>query len=197
MPNGFAWDLVREDGMFAAAAKEFCRVDDRIKDFLNEIDPGNAVELLTDWEDLLGLPDECSPPGQSVEERQITARAKLGESGGSSASFFEEIADALGFPDTTVENTLPFHVGRARVGDRLTNNYDIRFRVGEMRVGDRLARYGWDFCFQVTTDASNVEPFKVGSSVVGEPLVNFGNTLLNCTILKRKRASTCVFFTFN
>lgn len=200
LPLGRAWDDIREDALnlFPGLATEFCRVQDRASDLLDEIDPGTSTNLLTDWEMLLGLPDECTPDNVDLNERRQQARQKLAAVGGISAAFYEQVAENLGF-EAFVSDAHPFRVGRSRVGDALYNPFveerDV-FKVGGFTVGQPLVAWKWDFCFVVNVEATVIEAFAVGQNTVGQPLVNFGNDLLECTIAKLKPAHTCSFFTF-
>lgn len=198
LPKGLAWEQVTEamPGLYTGIATEFCRIDERGRDLLVELDPLTSVELLTDWETLLGLPDECTPLNLTLAERQQQARSKLSDQGGQSAAFFEARADDLGFPTTVVSDYHPFEVGRSTVGEALTNDFSIPFTVG-MTVGNTLHDWGWRFVFNVNSPATVVEPFRVGQNVVGDRLVEFGNELLECTIKKLKPAHTQPFFTFS
>jgi uncharacterized protein YmfQ (DUF2313 family) len=198
LPLGRAWETVREDAinLFPGLAVEFCRIKDRAKDLLTEIDPGTSTELLEDWETLLGLPDDCTPATTDLIERRTQARQKLAAVGGISADFYEQVADDLGF-EAFVSDAHPFKVGHSVVGDFLYNSLEDRdiFKAG-FTVGEYLYNWRWDFCFIVNVEATTVEAFEVGNNVVGDPLVSFGNELLECTIAKLKPAHTCSFFTF-
>lgn len=200
LPLGRAWDDIREDviNLFPGVAGEFCRIDERAKDLLKEIDPGTSTELLSDWESLLGLPDECTPENVDLNERRQQARQKLAAVGGLSAAFYEQVAANLGF-DAIVEDANPFRVGRSTVGQRLTNDLiyerDV-MSVGGFTVGQSLVDWKWDYYFTVDVEATVLEGFKVGENTVGEPLSVFGNELLECTIAKLKPAHTGSFFTF-
>lgn len=198
LPFGKAWEQIKEDPLLDGMAVELCRVEDRGKDLLREIDPRVSVELLDDWEQLLGIPDECTPANQSIEERQLQVTQKLSALGGLSKTYYEQIALQLGF-DITVRNDIPFRVGRARVGDRLTNSERLRtvFRVGESRVGEQLRTFGWIFYWTAIIPVSEQSLFRVGSSRVGEPLVEFGNELVQCTLRKLKPAHTGIVFLFS
>lgn len=198
LPPGRIWDNIREDviNLFPGVATEFCRVQDRAKDLLTEFDPGTSTQLLSDWEQLLGLPDECTPENSDLNERRQQARQKLAAVGGLSAPFYEQIAENLGF-DAIVTDAHPFRVGESVAGDYLYNSLEDRdiFKAG-FTVGEYLVNWRWDFCFIVNVEATVVQPFEVGNNVVGDPLVTFGNSLLECTIAKLKPAHTCSFFTF-
>lgn len=200
-PNGRLWDDLKEDfiNLYPGIVVEFCRVEDRAKDLLNdEFDPGTSTDLLEDWENLLGLPDECTPEITDIIERRNQARQKLAAVGGLSASFYEQVALNLGF-EAFVSDAKPFRVGQSVVGERLYNRLDPErdiFRVGSHAVGEPLVAWKWDFIFFVDVEATVIEPFRVGENTVGDPLVTFGNELLECTIKKLKPAHTGVFFTF-
>jgi len=177
-------------------AVEYCRIEDRGANLLDEIGPLTTFELLEDWEQLLGIPDECTPDGQTIDERRLQVAQKLGTLGGLNANYLIHIASLLGF-DIEIENPVPFRVGIARVGDELTNN-DIRdtFRVGVNRVGDQLNVFGWQFYFIAKIPASELSEFRVGENRVGDRLVETGNALLQCTIRKLKPANSGVVFRF-
>jgi len=202
LPNGKVWENIKEITtkvpLFNGMAVEFCRVDERGKDLLEEMDPRTATELLPDWEQLLGLPDDCSGELGDLNQRRVQAGQKLAAVGGMTASFYEQKAASLGF-NAVVRDYRSFRVGRSRVGEPLSNPFDPDrdvFRVGRNRVGEPLKRHGWRYCFEMNVDDSVVEPFRVGQNRVGQPLVKFGNELLECTIKKLKPAHTCVFFYF-
>lgn len=197
LPPGRAWENVKEHEILKAIATEFCRVEERASDLLEtEFDPLLTTELLPDWEQLLGIPDECTPEDQTLDERRIQVQQKLSALGGLSAQYYVDLAKLLGF-DITVFNPIPFRVGRARVGDGLYNN-SIRdtFVVGTNRVGDQLRVFGWQFYFIARIPITELTKFRVGTARVGEPLVSFGNSLLECTIRKSKPAHTGVVFLF-
>ena len=199
LPPGKLWDTKNQpelDRLLATTAIEFCRVDDRAEDALREIDPRATFELLEDWERLLGLPDECTPDGPSLDERREQILAKYTNVGGISAAFYEALILQLGFV-ATVTNPVPFEVGKSRVGDALTNDFEVPFLVGTNAVGDSLFNVGWLYYFNVDLPATAVTFFEVGNSTVGEPLADFSNPLIECTIRRLKPAHTGVTFTFS
>lgn len=198
LPQGFAWDQIKFDelNLLEGLSGEFCRIDERGTDFLRELDPGTADELIPDWNQLLGIPDECTLPGATLADQQTQARQKLAEQGGLSAAFYEDVLTRLGFVDPEVTDIFDFRVGRNRVGDALTNPFDIPFRVGTGRVGERLRLTGWRYVFQVKVVQDDIRPFRVGQNTVGQPLVEFGNDQLECIMFKLKPAHTQPFFVF-
>lgn len=176
-PSGRAWDGDDFKKIVDTYAFEFCRVQERFNTFLKELDPRQTSELLTDWEIMLGLPDDCSTPGATVEERRNQVVQKLTNTGGSSFEYFEGIAENLGF-DVTVSDFTPFFAGQAKVGDKLHN--------------DPV----WTYWFQVTAPSDITTTFKAGVGKAGDKLVEVGNETLECTFDKLKPAHTNVLFAF-
>ena len=106
-----------------AFAEELSRFDDAVLNLIKESVPGLSVDLLTDWEQMLGLPDVCSQLATTLAERQAVAHAKYtSHYTGLSAAFFQEYAAKLGSNITVVEGYgggEPFRVDFSRV-DRTT-----------------------------------------------------------------------------
>ncbi len=178
-PRGVAWNLKNDSNiakLIESFSLEFCRIQDRFNVLLKEIDPRNADELLTDWEESLGLPDECSSLGASVEERQNQVLQKLTNTGGSSFEYFENVALNLGF----VVNVSDF----------------CRFKAGQSHAGDNLTNANWDHWFQVAMSAEFTTIFKAGSGKAGQKLIEVGNDTLECTFKKLKPAQSEVLFVF-
>jgi len=198
LPQGLAWEQVRLHPLLAGIAGEFCRVGDRAIQLLKEIDPSQTDELFDDWEAMVGIPDECTPEFRTQQERRDQIIQKLAVQSNLSASFYEEIGAFYGF-DVTVTNHLSFQVGRSTVRDDLTNYDNPRdvFEAGQDQVGQRLQSPGWLFYFNVDLPASAVESFMVGQNTVGQPLVSFGNDLLQCTYYRLKPAHSGITFTFS
>lgn len=87
-------------------AVEYARVHERAGDLLLESVPGDADELLEDWEDATGLPD-CGLEPDTLEERRAALVSKLVARGGQSDAIFEAIADALSFDISLDHKYLP------------------------------------------------------------------------------------------
>ena len=198
LPLGRAWDEIKRHELLRGMAVEFCRIEDRGKELLTEFGPLTTTELLEDWEQLLGIPDECTPEDQTVAERRVQVYQKMGTLGGINAQFYIDLAESLGFT-ITIENPVPFRTGNQRVGDALYNSESLRdvFEVGENRVGDQLRVFGWQFYFIARIPASELSKFRVGENRVGGRLVETGNELLECTIRKLKPAHSGVVFLFS
>lgn len=83
--------------LMSCFAMELERVEEQVVNIYSESIPGLAVDLLTDWERLLGLPDECSPLAPTLEERQRIAHTKYTTNYETlNQQFFIDYASALG-----------------------------------------------------------------------------------------------------
>lgn len=178
LPRGEAWRAERGslmDSLLLAIATEFARIDARGGDLLNEADPRTTVELLEDWERVLGLPNPCITEEQTNAQRRAAVVEKVRRLGGQSVAYFLQVAESLGY-DITITEFRPFVAG-SDAGDPLTN-------------GD------WIFTWQVNGPEVTTTDFKVGVSAVGEPLRTWGNEELECVINQLKPAHTHVLFAY-
>lgn len=179
LPQGVAWDM--GDGSWLsrfmlAVAGEMARVDGRAGDLLREMDPAATVEMLSDWERVLGLPDACVPAEQTLQARRAAVVAKYTALGGQSRAYFIGLAAALGY-EVTITEFRPFRAGHSSAGDALTN-------------GD------WAHTWQVNGPTVTVREFRAGQSAAGEPLRDWGNEELECAIAQRKPAHTLLQFAY-
>jgi len=68
-----------------------------VVDFINQMIPGLASDLLPEWEQDLGLPDVCSQLAPSIEERAAIANAKYyTKYSGQSGQFYIDYVANLG-----------------------------------------------------------------------------------------------------
>jgi len=196
LPRGRLWQPEAQPTFkkfLQSSAQEPCRIDDRIKQLLLEVDPRTTDEALDQWETHVGLPDECTPSVQSPNERRTQVVQKFTNLGGLSKTFYEFIAAQLGFPTTIVTNHLPFLAG-SKAGDPLTNFFNRHFVAGST-AGTLLSEVGWRYYFNVEMPVAAADHFVAGS-VAGTPLVTFSNDLIECTMQKLKPAHSGVTFTF-
>jgi uncharacterized protein YmfQ (DUF2313 family) len=120
MPRGAMWlmDVGTEiHSLLRGLSHEFGRVHLRALDLLREADPGLTLELLGDWETAFGLPGECDVPDTEAGRRTLLL-ARIRGRGDSSLSFFESLADDLGFSSREVRIHQPPRAGVALAGDR-------------------------------------------------------------------------------
>ena len=175
LPMGRLWDPVNQptlDSLLSSLADEFCRIDERVDVMLKEADPRTSSELLEDWERLVGLPDECTPLSPTDDGRSNQVVQKYTNVGGISAATYTFIAEQLGV-SVKVKDIFPFYTGFARVGERLTNDFEFSFRIGD-RVESPLRRYGWRFWFEVNLPR--------------------GHAVLECVLRKLKPAHVGILF---
>jgi uncharacterized protein YmfQ (DUF2313 family) len=119
LPNGPAWSKGPKSVLYkvlSALGDGFLVMHRRVGDLLREMAPISTVELLPDWERVLGLPDDCAPGPVTVNERRGAVLQRLRAMGGQSRAYFVEAARALGF-DILIEEFRPFQIGTGRAGD--------------------------------------------------------------------------------
>ena len=155
LPRGAAW--ARETGSMLVAlldafSQECGRFDARAHALLEEVDPRTASELLGRWEQVLGLPDPCTPAMISIEARRLACWRKLAFQGGQTPAFFVAMAAAMGFAieihefDPNVDDYAPSLAAEVAAGrwryiwrvHVLNAGTFSLFRVGTGRAGDRL-----------------------------------------------------------
>lgn len=182
-PKGFVWDRIDEPGTnlykyTEGVSQEACRVELRGIDLIREVDPRTTLELLTDWETTVGLPDECSAEATTISARRQLVLQRLTSRGGLSAQDYIDIAAAFGIEaDIEIDSALPAYCGTAVCGDRM---YDL----------------DWWFYFVVRSSDFLVNWARCGQAVCGDRIRTFGNDPLECTIKKLKPAHTDVIFEF-
>ena len=181
-PKGKAWPVEDPESTFYsllyAIADEWGRLDHRIDDLLNEMDPRTTYELLEDWERVLGLPDTCTGLGATLQERRLAASEKLSKKGGQSRQYFIDLAGSYGYSITIDE-------------------FDT-FRVDSGCIDDELADESIRFYWQVNAEeAPPITYFRTGESSVDEPLEAFNSGLLECLMRKYKPAHTTVIFNYS
>ncbi len=140
--------------LLAALAAELSRVDGRAEQLLTEAMPAASLELLTDWERIVGLPDACSAElATTITERRQNVVSKLTQRGGCSRAWFIEFAAGLGYT-IEIDEFRPFIAGMSRCGDRLGGGHSVRhiwrvrvpgprytaFRTGSSQCGDLLGK---------------------------------------------------------
>ena len=107
LPTGPIWDYLAaadHGAMVCGMADEMGRIDARGGDVSLEFTPSTSVELIGEWEALLGLPDPLDPtPPTALADRQAAAHAALIASGGQSAAYFVKVSAALGVAVTITE----------------------------------------------------------------------------------------------
>jgi uncharacterized protein YmfQ (DUF2313 family) len=111
LPPG--WGFTRERGrvldrVLDGLAQELARIEQRGADLIEAALPDTTVELLPDWERVLGLPDHCLPREDTIAARREAVLAKLVGQGGQHAAYYVHLAIALGYAGGWVEEFRPF-----------------------------------------------------------------------------------------
>lgn len=139
--------------LLAVPADSLERVENRTGDLVRESDPRDAIELLSDWECVCGLPGKCARPDtlNTVQARRAAVVNVLTRMGGQTMAWYIQLASMLGL-EITIEEYRPFIAGLSRCGECLNGAANVRFvwhvtvkgkrltwfRCGASACGDRL-----------------------------------------------------------
>lgn len=125
LPRGRAF-LVHEGTplvlLMETLARELARGQERVADLRGEALPSESVELLSEWESDLGLPDPLLPAPTSIAQRQAMVAAKLLDSFGHTEADIRAIAAALGYFYLFFTRFSPFECGESECGESLDND---------------------------------------------------------------------------
>lgn len=166
------------DDLRKAFAQFLQLLDDRVAGLLQEAcKPLRANELLPEWETDYGLPDGCTGPGSTVEERRLQVYGRMSATGGSSLDYLEQAAASAGYTITVNENR-PFRFGRSTYRSAL-NGHPLPFRLS------------------ITAQAENPILFRFGRSGFRTPFRKVGNERLECLINRIKPAHTEALFIYD
>lgn len=156
-------------------SEELKRLEERALELLVESDPRTSDELLSDWERIVRIPDDCQDVSSNLAQRRADVLRKLATRGGQNAAFYIELASKFGYA-VTIENCVALRSGRGRCGDRL---------------------YSEDFAHTWRVVSPNVVPvyMRAGSSV-GSLLAEYEDDLLECVIRAAAPAHSNVLFTY-
>jgi uncharacterized protein YmfQ (DUF2313 family) len=182
LPPGPAW--TRAEGtvlrkLLEGLAGLVGDVHERGLDLLDEADPRTTLELLPEWEAFLALPEPFQTLEPTVVLRRAAVLAKLTGVGGQTIAAFVALAQSLGYP-ITVEEIEEF--APARIGDT---------------IGARTWGAAWAFAWLVHAPQATPTFFRADESTAGEPLVAFGNELLEAAFERAKPAHTEVLFAYD
>jgi len=146
LPPGVAWTR-RSDAnltkLLEAFATELVLLDQLLASLEDEGDPRTTQALLTEWETMLGLPDDCSDDLASSGERRNYVFVKYKNNpGGASIAYFLQLANDLGYPDIVILETAAHEW--TVYGTEYNEHW---FACGSGRMGDRLCQRGDDFLY--------------------------------------------------
>ena len=124
MPRGRAWPRETSSDLYQlilAIAARYRRAEFNSEKLLSEMRPESTLQLLSDWEEYLGLPD-CSVIGDSVESRRVALVEKYHRKGGLWAAKIESLLAAFGIT-AIVEEQFPHHCMRSCTYPLISNVY--------------------------------------------------------------------------
>lgn len=114
LPMGPIWSRA-EGGMvwFWAniIAQSYVRNSDRAIELLKVAFPATATELITEWENTVGLPDLCVGPVEDITTRQMLVVDRLVSSIESSTDFYIAYAKKYFGIDIVIDQYSPFRFG--------------------------------------------------------------------------------------
>ena len=160
-----------------------------------------SLEALPDWETVLGLPDECTVPGESIDMRRAAVIAKLRRPGGQSIEFFLKFLEPFGDKVEIQEGYPPFLSEVSVATDR---TWELAAGVMADEGGDVYVDYynGWKFVWTVIRTNHDSRRFRAGRNRAGEELVIWylnkegADPNLECRINMMKPAHTEVIFEY-
>jgi len=109
LPQGAAWPIDDDTDLLktiSALSKEFERIDQRVDQLMLEIDPRTSSELLNEYENALGLPDNCITSVLTFAERRQNAFVALTLRSIPNVTWLVSVAKNIGF-DITITNPSP------------------------------------------------------------------------------------------
>lgn len=180
LPRGRVWPQDQASTMsrvLLALAPTYKRNSDRAAALLQDAFPGQSVELLTEWEATLGLPDPCTGPLATLQQRQLAVLAKWTATGGQSVDYFIEVAAALGWTITVTEFSPAY----------------ADFFHAEDPLWDEAGAFTWQINAPLVTTAW----FSADVSAAEEPLASWGNAPLECQLTAIKPAHTNLIFAYS
>jgi len=181
LPAGSAWprdpDAVLTQ-LLGGLAEEFARLDGRVSELFEEADPRFTHELIGDWERVLGLPDPCTATATTLAARQLIAWRKLAFQAGQTPAFYIALAASVGMEIEIYEF------------DPDVDDWDGSLTA---LIGSGKWRFVWRVHVLTATDFTL---FRVGTSAVGERLVEGGAVDLECMIQAARPAHTRVIFSY-
>lgn len=176
-PKGPLWNFEPDSVLsktIDGIATELARVDERGDNIADEWDPRTTLELLTDWERVLGLPDGCTDDSSSIALRRAAIIGRLVALGGQTPQYFIDLAAAMGYTITVTE----------------FRPYTVRSPVNTPLYGD-----AWAYAWQVNAALNTVRRMTVRDGV-NQPLASWGNDVLECAFTRLKPAHSHVLFSY-
>jgi len=177
LPPGLAWAGETLLEVLEALAYSFAEVDAQAVGLVAETDPRTTLNLLSDWERLLGLPGPCDELEPTIILRRAAVFATYTRTGGQTIAHFVAFAAALGYT-VTITDYQAFQCGRSTCTETLSN-------------GD------WVHAWTVLGSIATPTFFRAGEGAAGERLVTASNALLECHLEATRPAHSQVLFEYS
>lgn len=212
LPHGPAWP--RESNsvltkLLTGLAQELARIDARSSELLSETDPRQTFEMLSEWERMAGLPDECWLPssGSSVDYRRAALLMRLTGRGGQDAAYYIALAEALGYRSSGMVLELDFAGGPNRQWqadaieavppDVMPAAAVVEFLpfTCESACADTLntGDAGWGYTWRYDLAALRMTVMTCAASCT-DSLRDWGDDVIECVIRRLRPAHTNVLF---
>ena len=156
-------------------ALEFTRERDLVNLLVQDYFPDGTENFLEEWEEVVGIPDDCLPVAETPAERRINILLKLAGINATTAKQFTEIASVLGY-NIEISNAADFSKFPYTFPMVLLDPADIPFTIFVTIKGQPQAQ-GFPFTFPMT---------------FAEPI----ESLLKCLFEKLIPAHCQIFFRF-
>ena len=97
-------------------ASEWLNFRNKINEVVNEYNPQKTTALIQEWEEFVGIPDDCIPVASTIEQRRLNVLLKLAGINATTEKQFKNVASILGYnievsngvSTSTFPLTLPF-----------------------------------------------------------------------------------------
>ena len=195
LPSGAAWPQAEDTNLsilMDLMAGELERVQKRLDQLIEEVDPRTAFEMLSDWERVLALPDPCdNNVNDTLQERRSRVVQKLTTIGAQDRSYFNNLANILGY-QITIEEYRAIEAGNFECGVSVIEEPDGNLLVGCMPDSN------YPFYWNVLIAGDRVTRFECGVSEIGKDyLANIDTASdLECIFHKYKPAHTHLTFIY-
>jgi uncharacterized protein YmfQ (DUF2313 family) len=199
-PPGLAWSRRLSSNwarLWLAEADGLARVESETFRLIAEANPLTTWEALTDWERVLGLPDECSKLSDTIEMRRRDVIAKLRAGGGQTKEYFQSILDTYGFEAVIEDNYDPFRADHSRAEDRV---YECPAGTMINQVTGEITQdyyTGWVYVWGVRVDLLWEWWFRADTNAAGDRLRGWEAPDIACRLEKLKPAETFIMWIFH
>ena len=78
-------------------ASEWLNFRNKINEVVNEYNPQKTTALIQEWEEFVGIPDNCIPVASTIEQRRLNVLLKLAGINVTTEKQFKNVASILGY----------------------------------------------------------------------------------------------------